>query len=62
MGSEMCIRDRAYRDWLFWEIEPSHNWRIEEPYFDREGAWRIEVRLEFLLFDTPGETLEKQIR
>ena len=28
----------------------------------REGAWRIELRLEFLLFDNPGETLEKQIR
>ena len=56
------FRRQAYRDWLFWEIEPSYNWRIDEPYFDREGAWRIELRLEFLLFDNPGETLEKQIR
>ena len=56
------FRRQAYRDWLFWEIEPSYNWRIDEPYFDREGAWRIELRLEFLLFDKPGETLEKQIR
>ena len=56
------FRRQAYRDWLFWEIEPSYNWRIDEPYFDRAGAWRIELRLEFLLFDNPGETLEKQIR
>jgi len=56
------FRRQAYRDWLFWEIEPSYNWRIDESYFDREGAWRIELRLEFLLFDSPGETLEKQIR
>lgn len=56
------FRRQAYRDWLFWEIEPSYNWRIDEPYFDRERAWRIELRLEFLLFDSPGETLEKQIR
>ena len=56
------LRRQAYRNWLFWEIEPSYNWRVDEPYFDREGAWRIELRLEFLLFDSPGETLEKQIR
>ena len=56
------FRRQAYRDWLFWEVEPSYNWRVDEPYFDREGAWRIELRLEFLLFDNPGETLEKQIR
>mgnify|MGYP001474445598 FL=1 len=56
------FRRQAYRDWLFWEIEPSYNWRVDEPYLDREGAWRIELRLEFLLFDNPGETLEKQIR
>jgi hypothetical protein len=55
------FRRQAYRDFLFWEVEPSYNWRIDEPYFAREGAWRIELRLEFLLFDNPGETLEKQI-
>ena len=56
------FRRQAYRDWLFWEIEPSYNWRIGKHYFDREGAWRIELRLEFLLFDNPAETLEKQVR
>ena len=56
------FRRQAYRDWLFWEIEPSYNWRVDAPYFDREGAWRIELRREFLRFDNPGETLEKQIR
>ena len=56
------LRRQAYRDFLFWEIEPSYNWRVDEPYFDREGAWRIELRLEFLIFDNPQETLERQIR
>ena len=56
------FRRQAYRDFLFWEVEPSYNWRIDEPYFGREGAWRIELRLEFLLFDNPSETLENQIR
>ena len=58
----MRIRRQAYKDFLFWEIEPSYNWRIDEPYFNREGAWRIELRLEFLLFDNPSETVEQQIR
>jgi hypothetical protein len=58
----MRIRRQAYKDFLFWEIEPSYNWRIDEPHFDREGAWRIELRLEFLLFDNPSETVEQQIR
>ena len=56
------FRRQAYRDFLFWEVEPSYNWRIDEPYFDREGAWRIELRLEFLIFDNPQETVERQIR
>ena len=56
------FRGQAYRDFLFWEVEPSYNWRVDEPYFDREGSWRIELRLEFLLFDNPGETLEEQTR
>ena len=56
------IRRQAYKYFLFWEIEPSYNWRIDEPYFDREGAWRIELRLEFLLFDNPSVTVEQQIR
>ena len=56
------FRRQAYRDFLFWEVEPSYNWRIDEPYFDREGAWRIELRLEFLIFDNPQETVERQLR
>ena len=58
----MRLRRQAVKDYLFWEIEPSYNWRIDEPYFDREGAWKIELRLEFLLFENPGETVERQIR
>ncbi len=56
------LRRQAYKNFVFWEVEPSYNWRIDEPYFDREGAWRIELRLEFLLFDNPAETVERQIR
>ena len=56
------LRRQAGKAYLFWEIEPSYNWRIDEPYFDREGAWKIELRLEFLIFDNPGETVERQIR
>ncbi len=56
------VRRQAIKDFLFWEIEPSYNWRVDEPYLDREGAWRIELRLEFLLFDNPAETVDKQMR
>ena len=56
------LRRQAIRDFLFWEIEPSYNWRIDEPYFDREGAWRVELRLEFLMFDNPAETVDRQFR
>ena len=48
------FRRQAYRDFLFWEVEPSYNWRIDEPFFDREGAWKIALRLEFLLFAKNG--------
>ena len=58
----MRLRRQAVKDYLFWEVEPSYNWRIDEPYFDREGAWKIELRLEFLLFNNSGETVERQIR
>ena len=58
----MRLRRQAVKDYLFWEIEPSYNWRIDEPSFDRKGAWKIELRLEFLLFDNPADTVERQIR
>lgn len=41
-------RRQTYRDYLFIELEPSYNWRIDEPGLPREGAWRVELRLEFL--------------
>lgn len=44
-------RQQAYRNYLFIELEPSYNWRIDEPGLSREGAWRVELRFEFLLFD-----------
>jgi hypothetical protein len=42
-------RMQAYREYLFFEIEPSYNWRINEPFDDREGAFKLELRLELLL-------------
>ena len=41
-------RRQTYRDYLFVEVEPSYNWRIDEPGLPREGAWRVELRFEFL--------------
>lgn len=55
------FRRQAYRDFLFWEVEPSYNWRIDEPYFDRDGAWKVVLRLEFLLFDNPDPNRERQL-
>jgi hypothetical protein len=42
-------RMQAYRDYLFFEVEPSYNWRVNEPFLDRRGAWKVELRLELLL-------------
>ena len=55
------FRRQAYRDFLFWEVEPSYNWRIDEPYFDRDGAWKVVLRLEFLLFDNPDPREEERL-
>lgn len=44
-------RHQTARDYLFVELEPSYNWRIDEPGLPRRGAWRIQLRFEFLLFD-----------
>mgnify|MGYP006932090575 CR=1 FL=1 len=41
-------RRQTYRDYLFVELEPSYNWRIDTPGLSREGAWRVELRFEFL--------------
>jgi hypothetical protein len=43
-------RRQTYRDYLFIEFEPSYNWRVDEPYDRREGAWEVVLRFEFLLF------------
>lgn len=45
------LRRHTYRDYLFLELEPSYNWRIDQPNLPRRGAWKVELRLEFLLFD-----------
>jgi len=41
-------RRQTYRDYLFVELEPSYNWRIDTPGLPREGAWRVELRFELL--------------
>lgn len=45
------FRRQTYRDYLFLEFEPSYNWRIDEPGLERAGAWKVEIRFEFLLYD-----------
>jgi hypothetical protein len=45
------FRAQALRKFLFFELEPTFNYRIDEPYAERKGAWAIEARVEFLLFD-----------
>ena len=45
------FRAQALRKFLFFELEPTFNYRIDEPYAPRAGAWAIEARVEFLLFD-----------
>lgn len=44
-------RRQSFRDYLFLEFEPSYNWRIDEAGIPREGAWRVELRAEFLLYE-----------
>lgn len=43
------LRRQAIREYLFFELEPSYNWRIDEPGMDRRGAWNVSFRLEVLL-------------
>jgi len=44
-------RRQTYRKYLFVELEPSYNWRVDEPFDQRAGAWKIELRFELLLFE-----------
>tara|TARA_B110000503_G_scaffold138047_1_gene223402 strand:+ start:267 stop:1307 length:1041 start_codon:yes stop_codon:yes gene_type:complete len=46
------LRRQAYRDYLMFELEPSYNWRVDEPELGREGAWKIRVKVEFMLFES----------
>lgn len=45
------FRAQALRKFLFFELEPTFNYRMDAPSAPREGAWAIEARVEFLLFD-----------
>jgi len=45
------LRAQAIREFLFFELEPTLNQRIDEPNLPRETAWALEARIEFLLFD-----------
>lgn len=45
------FRAQALRKFLFFELEPTFNYRVDEPYAQRESAWALEARVEFLLFD-----------
>jgi hypothetical protein len=45
------LRAQAIRDFLFFELEPTLNQRIDSPTAAREATWAIEARIELLLFD-----------
>ncbi len=45
------LRAQAIREFLFFELEPTLNQRIDAPNSPRETAWAVEARVEFLLFD-----------
>ncbi len=45
------LRAQAIREFLFFELEPTLNQRIDAPNLPRETAWAVEARVEFLLFD-----------
>jgi hypothetical protein len=43
------FRRQVYRDFLFFELEPSFNYRKVDFDADREGLWRVVARLEIAL-------------
>ena len=45
------LRAQAIREFLFFELEPTLNQRIDAPGLPRGTAWAVEARIEFLLFD-----------
>ena len=45
------LRAQAIREFLFFELEPTFNQRIDAPNLPRENAWAVEARVEFLLFE-----------
>ena len=50
-GLDFVIDVKPTESIYFSEFEPSYNWRVDEPYDQRAGAWKVELRFEFLLFD-----------
>ena len=45
------FRAQAVRKFLFFELEPTFNYRRDDPYAPRSSAWALEARVELLLFD-----------
>jgi hypothetical protein len=45
------LRAQAIREFLFFELEPTLNQRIDAPDLPRDTAWAVEARVEFLPFD-----------
>ena len=45
------LRAQALREFLFFEVEPTFNRRIDAPGLPRQNAWGVIARVEFLLFD-----------
>ena len=43
------FRRKVYRDFLFFEVEPSANFRQPNPFEDRDLAWQVVLKLEIHL-------------
>ena len=48
-GLGFSFRHRFYREWLFYEVEPTYSWRRDTLEDDREGVAGIALRLELVL-------------
>jgi hypothetical protein len=48
-GFGAAYRRSFLRRWLFWEVEPSYQWRKERPGDNREGLFSVSARLEIVL-------------
>ncbi len=48
-GLGVQVRRQVFRKYLFAELEPTYSWRKAYPEDDRDGAWKLVLRLEIAL-------------